>query len=254
MNLRRLEEVSQNASRPERGLMVDGWSVGLSPSRAKRSRCVNPFYATTRSFDDNLATVHEAYERAGLPCVFRMTPFVHDAEIDARLDRLGYVKFDITQVMAMPLDQANAQPPRAPGLQIEIESNVQVAAQFLGQLRGDTREELAALSMRWQLSASAMTSHFAYVDSARVAHSLTVIDDGYAGIFDVVTKASERGRGIGSVLFDRVLAEARAAGAHAAYLQVSPDNPARRLYERAGFSVAYEYWYRALPHHVSLRH
>jgi hypothetical protein len=36
--LRRIEEISQNASRPERGVMVDGWSVGLSPSKAKRSR------------------------------------------------------------------------------------------------------------------------------------------------------------------------------------------------------------------------
>jgi N-acetylglutamate synthase len=251
MNLRRLEEVSQNASRPERGLMIDGWSVGLSPSRAQRSRCVNPFYTSTRSFEDNLMAVREVYARAALPCIFRMTPFVHDAAMDARLDQLGYTKFDTTLVMTMPLANVNAQPPRAPRIQIEIESNIQVAAQFLGQLRGDTREELTALSLRWQLSALQITSHFAYAESTRVAHALTVIDDGYVGVFDVVTKASERGRGIGTVLLDRVLAEAKLAGAHTAYLQVTPDNPARHLYERAGFIAVYEYWYRALPQDIS---
>jgi N-acetylglutamate synthase len=255
MNLRRLEEVSQNASRPERGVMVDGWSVGLSPSKAKRSRCVNPFYASTRSFGDNFDTVREIYARAGLPCVFRMTPYGRDAvAIDAQLDALGFVRFDTTLVMAMSLENVNTETPKAPGLHIETEPNYQVAAQFLSQLRGDTTEERDALSLRWQMSPAHITSRFAYVQSTRIAHALTILDDGYAGIFDVVTKASERGQGYGTALFDRLLVHAILDGAHTAYLQVSPDNPARHLYERAGFTVAYEYWYRATLQDIEKKH
>ena len=43
IDLRRLEEISQNASRPDRGLMIDGWSVGLSPGLAKRSAASTRF-------------------------------------------------------------------------------------------------------------------------------------------------------------------------------------------------------------------
>ncbi|HPG62625.1 MAG TPA: hypothetical protein PK586_11480, partial [Casimicrobium sp.] len=60
IDLRRLEEISQNASRPDRGLMIDGWSVGLSPGLAKRSRCINAFYASARAFEVNLIEAKRA--------------------------------------------------------------------------------------------------------------------------------------------------------------------------------------------------
>jgi ribosomal protein S18 acetylase RimI-like enzyme len=44
-----------------------------------------------------------------------------------------------------------------------------------------------------------------------------------------------RGRGIGTQLLDALVDAARAAGHPAVSLSVEPENPARRLYERAGF-------------------
>jgi ribosomal protein S18 acetylase RimI-like enzyme len=48
--------------------------------------------------------------------------------------------------------------------------------------------------------------------------------------------AEARGRGIGTSLLDALIAEARDGGFPALSLSVEPDNPALRLYERAGFS------------------
>ncbi|MGH3014047.1 MAG: GNAT family N-acetyltransferase [Gaiellaceae bacterium] len=48
--------------------------------------------------------------------------------------------------------------------------------------------------------------------------------------------ASERGRGAGTELVRALLAQARAEGFRAISLSVEPDNPAVRLYERAGFT------------------
>jgi ribosomal protein S18 acetylase RimI-like enzyme len=46
-----------------------------------------------------------------------------------------------------------------------------------------------------------------------------------------------RGRGIGAAMLDRIIADARAEGARAIELNVGDTNPARHLYERAGFAV-----------------
>jgi ribosomal protein S18 acetylase RimI-like enzyme len=46
-----------------------------------------------------------------------------------------------------------------------------------------------------------------------------------------------RGRGIGSAMLERIIEDARAESARAIELNVGDTNPARRLYERAGFKV-----------------
>jgi GNAT superfamily N-acetyltransferase len=50
--------------------------------------------------------------------------------------------------------------------------------------------------------------------------------------------AEARGRGIGRALLDAMLATARGQGYRAVSLSVDRQNPARRLYERAGFRDA----------------
>jgi ribosomal protein S18 acetylase RimI-like enzyme len=44
-----------------------------------------------------------------------------------------------------------------------------------------------------------------------------------------------RGQGAGGEALERLVPEVRARGVHALHLQVRPDNPAMRLYERRGF-------------------
>ena len=250
-DLRRLEEISQNASRAERGLMIDGWSIGLSPGLAKRSRCVNPFYPSARSFEQNLAAAKRAFATAGLPCVFRLTPFVSDQTLDTRLQDMGYTRFDSTLVQALSLqdvDVSAAASTSADQCLIAPHHDLAEAAQWTGAMRGDSSTEIAALAMRWQLNASQTQPLFAHLRSgARVARALGVIEDGHLGIFDVGTVADYRGLGYATALLRRLLIDAKAAGVHTAYLQVTPENTSRHIYERLGFRTVYEYWYRAAP-------
>jgi GNAT superfamily N-acetyltransferase len=251
--LRRIEEISQNASRPERGVMVDGWSVGLSPSKAKRSRCVNPFYAGVRSFDENLATTRALYETAKLPCVFRLTRFVADSTLDQKLAAMGCEAFDKTLVQLCHLSPESTGALNGISLLIDISIEIGYSPDEIGLtvqvLRGDSDDEIAALVDRWKSLPLAIASYVARenVSGEAVAHVLTIRDDDCVGVFDVVTKSSHRGRGLASVLIARALADAHAAGARTAYLQVMAKNPAVRVYERLGFTTAYEYWYREVP-------
>jgi ribosomal protein S18 acetylase RimI-like enzyme len=248
MSYRRLEEISQNASRPERGLMIDGWSIGLSPGAAKRSRCVNPFYRSERPFAANLATARQAFAAAGLPCIFRLTPWVADPAIDGQLDAAGYARFDTTLVMALPLAELDLSHVRAHVLRFAPAADLAQAAHWVGEMRGDSAAEAEALGKRWQLNAALVDPLFAFTaDNVRVARTVTIIEDGHAGVFDVGTDPAHRGAGHATALLEHQLTRARDAGARTAYLQVTPQNSSRRIYERFGFRTIYEYWYRALP-------
>ena len=248
INLRRLEEISQNASRPDRGLMIDGWSVGLSPGLAKRSRCVNAFYPSARPFEVNFTAARAAYAKADLPCVFRMTPFVCDATLDARFEAMGYVKFDPALVMVLDLSQLQLDHLRTTTATFKKQDDLELAASWVAEMRGDDARETAGLAERWRLSAVEVSTSFAFDETdVRVARSVTIREDDHVGIFDVGTINSALNRGYASVLLATQLCEARDTGARIAYLQVRADNPARRIYERFGFRGAYDYWYRALP-------
>lgn len=52
--------------------------------------------------------------------------------------------------------------------------------------------------------------------------------------FSVATEC--RGKGIGAAMIDKIVTDARAEGAHSIELNVGDTNPARHLYERAGFT------------------
>ena len=248
INLRRLEEISQNASRPDRGLMIDGWSVGLSPGLAKRSRCVNPFYPSTRSFDINLAAAKKAFEAANLPCLFRITPFIFDHTLDDCLDSRGYVKFDPALVQAVNLRDVRFDHLREASGSIFHQTDLALAADWVGEMRGDDGREIAGLAERWRLSVANVSADFVFAaNGERVARSVSITEEGHVGIFDVGTLAAQRNRGYAGALLAHQLKAAIATGASIAYLQVKADNPARQTYERFGFRTVYDYWYRALP-------
>ncbi len=248
VDLRRLEEISQNASRPDRGLMIDGWSVGLSPGLAKRSRCINAFYPSSRAFDVNLAETKRAFALAGLPCIFRITPFVADSTLDPRLEALGYVKYDAADVQVMNLDALDMSHVLPTAVRFTLETNLQKAAQWVAEMRGDNATETTGLAERWRLSASTVLPSFAFDEHAvRVARSVAIRESDHVGIFDVGTDTAHLNKGYATALLAQQLRDAKASGARVAYLQVRSDNPARRIYERFGFRTAYQYWYRASP-------
>ncbi len=254
MNLRRLEEISQNASRAERGLMIDGWNIGLSPGLAKRSRCVNPFYPSTRTFDKNFAVARAAFAAVSLPCIFRITPFAPDASIDAQLAAVGFTKFDLTLVQVLPLAALQLDHLRPTAATFLQQRDLPLAAAWLGAMRGDTDDEIAALTARWVNSAASTEVTFAHdTTGTRVARSVAITEDGHVGIYDVGTLHAHRNRGYAGALLAQQLRAARDAGVHTAYLQVAPENSSRRIYERFGFRTAYEYWYRAPPGEVQDR-
>jgi ribosomal protein S18 acetylase RimI-like enzyme len=80
------------------------------------------------------------------------------------------------------------------------------------------------------------------------AVGLAVADEGWVGLFDIVTDPTARRRGFARVLVRSLLDWGRERGALRSYLQVEATNaPALALYAAFGFREAYRYWYRRPP-------
>jgi ribosomal-protein-alanine acetyltransferase len=92
--------------------------------------------------------------------------------------------------------------------------------QFCGELAADGRWLRVALD-----DAGAVLG---YVDVA--------VGGRDADLMTIVVAPAAAGRGLGARLLDEALTAAVAAGADQMFLEVRADNPAQRLYERAGFA------------------
>ena len=65
----------------------------------------------------------------------------------------------------------------------------------------------------------------------------------WAGIHGMRTAPAHRGKGVAAAVLAALGREALSRGVERVFLQVEEDNPARRLYRRAGFSAAWRYHY-----------
>jgi N-acetylglutamate synthase len=244
-DVRRVEELTLNSSAPPGQLLYDGWILRLVRGRTKRARSVNAVYPSAVSLEEKIDYCERLYREAALPALFRLTPFSQPPDLDAELDRRGYVRFEATAVECTPIDRGLLGEPEAQPM--ELSSWVEA----VGQLRQSPIAHRSAHLA--QLQAMPLTMRAVAVKSqGRVlATGLTILEDGCAGLFDIVTADEVRRQGHGQRIVASLLRVALDLGARHAYLQVKEDNiAARRLYAQFGFKERYLYWYRARPGEV----
>jgi len=242
----RIEEAGLNAVQTQRQVFYDGWVVRLSPGKAKRARSVNAHFGSTLPLDAKIDHCERLYASRGLPTLFRITPVQHPPALEAALDARGYVAFDSTLVqlrsLAAPPDVA-----RRDGDADVVLSTPAIPAfvDAVGTMRGSSAVQCAAHLERLANTPLPMLALLARVDGEAVGAGQVALDGDLAGVFDVVTSETARGRGIATRIVERLLAWAWEHGAAHAYLQVQGENAsALRIYERFGFATAYEYHYR----------
>lgn len=239
LDSRRLEELGLNSSAPPSQLLYDGWLLRLQPGQAKRARSVNPVYASSRPLDEKIAYCEQVYRMHALPMVFRITPFSQPQGLDEELERRGYPKFDATAVEVARIDTVRRVD--SPAQAMDLVAWVDAVGELSGSLPLHRASHLARLQASpLQLRALAIRD-LGHV----VAAGLTIVEDGWAGLFDIVTKPAARRQGYGRQMVHGLLRAAWEFGARQAYLQVTASNTAARmLYAQLGFSQRYTYWYR----------
>ena len=239
---RRIEELSLNSSAPPGQLLYDGWLLRLAPGKAKRARSVNAVYPSTLALEEKVDYCERLYAGAGLPMLFRMTPFSQPAHLEAELERRGYARLEPTAVESARLDVAAL--PAGDARELPLAPWIEA----VGELRGSPPEHRQSHRVRLEGLPLAKRAVAIEENGRIVATGLTVIEDGHAGLFDIVTDGEQRRRGYARRVVATLLRMAWDLGAREAYLQVESGNaPARGLYAQFGFSERYLYWYRARP-------
>ncbi|MCC6197232.1 MAG: GNAT family N-acetyltransferase [Burkholderiales bacterium] len=246
LDLRRVEEVGLNALQTQRQLFYDGWLLRVSPGKARRARSVNAHFGSSLPLPDKIRYCERVYAERHLPVLFRITPFVHPANLDAELAARGYEAFDVTNVQVAGL----ARPPEvvdADGVDIAL-PGAAAFADAVALLQDATPDQRDAYYERMINTPQAARALLASADGRAVGVGTAMLEDGIAGIFSMATAPDVRGRGIAGALLSRLLVWAWEHGATHAYLQVdSANRPALSVYRKFGFATAYTYHYRGRP-------
>jgi ribosomal protein S18 acetylase RimI-like enzyme len=241
---RRLEELTLNSSAPPGQLLYDGWLLRFSPGKAKRARSINAIYPSRLPVPEKIAHCERVYRERGLPAIFRLSELTEEPGLERALEERGYERFNETQVRVADID---------PGMLSLVEQReASLAAprleewfDMVGDLRGSPIEHRSAHLARLAALPLDLRPVALLEGDAPVATGLAILEDGYVGLFDVVTREAARRRGFARDVVSALLRWGWAQGARRAYLQVEQGNaPAIALYDGFGFGRAYGYWYR----------
>lgn len=231
---------------PAASVHYDGtWAIRLTAGHpAKRLNSVNPLDpADCSGLGERIAKAGKRFEAYGRPLTFRLSPLSGRPLAD-HLDAADWTTFSRSLVMRMDLTEA----PLADALdQIPMKdvSRFITAALGIQAVTPSLRPGLSEIIDAIQAEAGLFVLER---DGRPIATAVCVQDGELAGLFEVATEASERGRGHGRRIVLSALKWARLRGARQAWLQVEADNgAARHLYTALGFSEIYRYHYRRPP-------
>lgn len=253
--LARIEDAGINASAPAQQRWIDGWLVRYAPGKARRARCIQAVASGRMTVADKLARCLPIYAAANLHPYVRITPFSLPEGLDDALAAAGMERVDDTRVMVAPeiaaVLAANAVAPQEPcGATGHVDhSDAAGFVEWIGAARRSSAEERRAHLDR--IERSPVPHHAMRMRDgagASIAGGQVAIEADIAGLYDVFTVESERGRGHAAAVCLALLRLAAVEGARVAYLQVDAGNAAaRKVYHGLGFADGYAYHYRSPP-------
>ncbi len=240
--IRTLEELSINAWPSLETLLYGGWVLRFANGYTRRANSINPIYPSTRGLQEKLAACEELYRSKGLRVVFKMTRSVFPENLDEILEQRGYVSEATTSVQV--LDLRGAEPPTNRNINMAESLTASWLDDFC-RLNAVVAQHRGTMTQMLEKIAPSRCFITLREEDRAVACGLGIAETGFVGLFDLVTDAAFRNRGLGKQLVLNLLGWGKQHGAKRAYLQVMLNNtPALRLYNKLGFKEVYQYWYR----------
>ncbi|MGO4544444.1 GNAT family N-acetyltransferase [Paenibacillus sp. 2TAB23] len=238
----RIEEMSLNGWPALQTVLYDGWFMRFAAGYTKRSNSVHALYGQTYMLDTKISECERRYSMQNLNTVFKVTPFIQPANLDEVLAARGYERMDQTVIKTVHLTDVKKPSHVDVWLEDEPTENWLDALTVFSGLSDMQR----AITQN-MLEQSPLIKCFAtlQVNGIPVAAGYAAIEDGWVGLYDIVTDVNERSKGYGEQLVLHLLHWGKEQGATESYLMVVKNNEAaNRLYDKIGYISQYEYWYR----------
>ena len=239
--IRALEELSLNAHPSLNTMFYDGWVLRFADGYTNRANSINMLYLSQMPFDDKIDFCESIYSKQALPTVFKVTPLSID--IDNILAERGYSVVTPTKLMTMDISEPFPSNFNSSVVCEGINEDWQNNYFRLNQT--DTKKIAAAKQIQSNIMNCVLTATLS--DENEVAAcGLCVVQQGYAGLYDIIVSSQRRRKGYGRDICTSLINNAINFGAQKAYLQVVAENAgAIELYKKMGFTEIYQYWYRS---------
>ena len=192
------------------------------------------------SAPDIAASAVAYFEERRRPFSWWLGPADQPRDLGRMLDSAGLQRAETELAMLLPLVELPTDLPAVPGLEVRrvIESG---ELQTFAELSASnwTPPDSNVISF-YRRAASALLRpdspqwlYVGYVEGVPVATAEATVADGTAGLYNISTRPSHRGRGIGSMMTWRPLRDARKRGCDLGVLQAAPEGVS--IYRRLGF-------------------
>src|SRR5689334_11864518 len=192
--IRSMEERSLNAWPARQTLFYDGWVLRITDGYTWRANSVNPLYPSMQDVNEKIRTCEQLYRDKGLSTIFKMTSQSEPAALDALLADQGYQADAHTSVQLLELDNL------APAASSKIDLAGELTDAWLdaycrmSSVGAESRSTHAHI-LRAILPRKAFAS--ITVDKRVIACGLGVCQDGWIGLYDIVTDPDFRRQGHG---------------------------------------------------------
>jgi ribosomal protein S18 acetylase RimI-like enzyme len=242
----RIERSTLAAVSPQQVQEISDWLLPMDPGTVGRAHSAVP---TTHTPPDAamLDAIAQRYVQSGWNPVLRLPDEPQWLAAQAHLLRQGWTRAKPTCVMTADVatlrERAAAVLPAGATLAMVAHASEQWTGLFLGEgfdpVDGASRSQSLARSTATRYLGVSMGQEMVACGAVCVSHGLV-------SIHGLRTRLSHRGQGLATAIFAAMATSAQQQGISEAYLQVEAHNPARALYARLGFTLAwqYEYWQR----------
>lgn len=255
INVEQIERMAARAWPAETAEVLDGWLLrATNGTKARRANSVLPISQTEwvawdaqDDLDARLDACRLFYEERRIPLRFQISPAASPRHLDVELERRGFHKEAVTDVMVAPCERVvTLLRDTVSPFTVEIECGW--SQRWFGNLihiSAYGADEPEALRRLLQRIPGQRYFACAKRDNKIVAIGLAVAEDAWAGLFCFATDPQFLRLGACSTVLKALAGTCLDFSVTRLYLQVMVGNiPAQRLYRKAGFQLGYRYHFR----------
>jgi N-acetylglutamate synthase len=219
---------------------IDGWLWRYASGGSLRANSVSALAFRGADFEAALRDAERRYRARGAPCRFTITEASEPADIDARLDSMGYARGEDHVTMAKAIGGAATPAPA------DVASSIEPSPEWLAVYLSGLAPNRLAVAPTILAGLPARRSFFSCRrDGLVVGSGLSVADGSLASVQCMATLPSARRFGCARTVLAAIEPWAASQGCTHLYLQAEAANGAAlALYDAVGFRIAGRYHVR----------